>query len=1490
MNPQEIQQDATRDEKWVPSAKRVQDTDSYELLLANKKYIVNAEVFRTILNICPRVEGVDFIDVPDDETTLTFLTDLGYNGLLNRHTNMFVDHMHQTWRTLVAIIRKIDEDYQEYGLPNPDVMLTDAIKHLESYQMFIKYSTHQTPPKKSKGKAKKKTLSKRRVKKKVTLSADDNIIFDDPDAALELAKSISKTEAKEAKVTRKVHATHARIVTESAKKKSSGRSSKSVVIQDTLSAPKSKPATSKTKLKGTGTSNEGTGSKPWVPDESIVIFATSSEGTGTKLGVPNEDKDITEEKVILEWGNKQGNEFFDEDNDDDGKDDKDGDVDDEGDDHSMIHKMLVMKMTKLNLMNMRFINRAKNRGFCGLFVLDIKDVEVKESDKGEEKVTDAAKEEDEKTLEAKDDAKKTKLPPSSSSLSVSLDFVELRVAKLEKDMSELKIVDQFSKALAVLQSYVSTVVDSYLDTKVKDVFKKELQKHMAYLIHKYSLQHLPELTKKLTPIAEQEYEKSPSEILKIKKEQDKSQKNPQFTIKSTDKVALEEYDLKSTLYQSMHANKSFNKNPANHRLYHALIEALIEDENAIDKGTKRRRTKEFESSKKPSFTKETTKGEALTKGSKTGKSALENELVEERITEVSKFSKQNVYSTKAILGVKSVSVKKLHGYGHLEEMVVKRADQQLYKFKEVDTPMVEKSKLDVDLKGKEVDPTCYRGTIGSLMYLTASRPNLVFIDSCIALTAFADADHAAKIPEEVHMAVCSSGDRSYQIDVKQSKLRRREIMPYLRFTKLIINHLLSQHKSLAMLKHLYINKIKDKGVLSRLKFVRTGEDFQEYGRAIPETMLTEELKQSEACQTFLAMSNGLIPLKKTKGKWSKKKKAKITPTKKSSISDDDNIISEQDVALELGKSMSLTEAEAEEAARHVHETHEWLVTKSLDQSQKMKGIQTLTAEEQLDGDTIQALKANRKISRSHSHTRGSSEGVGVSLEVLDESTCIFTISSEGIGIKSGIPDEVKGSSKAKVNFAINWGSENKSDYSKEEKVDKEEIEWLTTDEEEEKQDDEDDDRSFDIQKTDDDEETDDEYVYDDDYVHNNVDEEMKDAEVVVTRKDDNEVSDAAKVDAKKIEEVKGDYKKADFTPTSSSISVSSGFDNQFLNLSSDISLVGTLKDSSDVEINSLLDTKIQQEVPLIQVSKLEKDVKELKQVDNSSAILASIRSQKDILLKMMMAFKSYEKHPTHKDLYDALIKSLFMDEDDMDKEAAAMGKEKNRLRKDSQPSKISFASKESSKGNTPPKSSTSDKSVTREEPNEEHVHDMSLDVKKNIADEMGNANKHPDGEATQKNDCSTQVIHLDGEVIVDLVVALRMFTRSLIIKKIVEDVQLGVESYQKKLNITKPQKDFLRIFAKELYTPSFEPPGVIYDDLSNQKRLMRADEVYKFSDGMLKKVYDTLHHRLRNFRLGYNKDMPKRKWSDLDKRRSGIMVDLIDQKILEKQILKNLER
>ncbi|GKE33456.1 hypothetical protein Tco_1452778, partial [Tanacetum coccineum] len=60
--------------------------------------------------------------------------------------------------------------------------------------------------------------------------------------------------------------------------------------------------------------------------------------------------------------------------------------------------------------------------------------------------------------------------------------------------------------------------------------------------------------------------------------------------------------------------------------------------------------------------------------------------------------------------------------------------------------------------------------------------------------------------------------------------------------------------------------------------------------------------------------------------------------------------------------------------------------------------------------------------------------------------------------------------------------------------------------------------------------------------------------------------------------------------------------------------------------------------------------------------------------------------------------------------------------------------------------------------------------------------------------------------------------------------------------------------------------------------------------GTLKLVRDTLHHRLRNFRLGYNKGRPNKKWSAKDQRRSGMMVKLIEEQLLERRIMRNLER
>ncbi|GJU45196.1 hypothetical protein Tco_1202462 [Tanacetum coccineum] len=94
---------------------------------------------------------------------------------------------------------------------------------------------------------------------------------------------------------------------------------------------------------------------------------------------------------------------------------------------------------------------------------------------------------------------------------------------------------------------------------------------------------------------------------------------------------------KSALYQTMHANKSFNRNPANHRLYHALMESLIEDENAIDKGVAdtikdHKRKHDDDEDEDPSAG--LNQGKAPSKGSKTGKSTSAKEPVKEPVAEV----------------------------------------------------------------------------------------------------------------------------------------------------------------------------------------------------------------------------------------------------------------------------------------------------------------------------------------------------------------------------------------------------------------------------------------------------------------------------------------------------------------------------------------------------------------------------------------------------------------------------------------------------------------------------------------------------------------------------------------------------------------------------------------------------------------------------------------------------------------------------------------
>ncbi|GJV14951.1 hypothetical protein Tco_1360274 [Tanacetum coccineum] len=466
---------------------------------------------------------------------------------------------------------------------------------------------------------------------------------------------------------------------------------------------------------------------------------------------------------------------------------------------------------------------------------------------------------------------------------------------------------------------------------------------------------------------------------------------------------------------------------------------------------------------------------------------------------------------------------------------------------------------------------------------------------------------------------CLSGktsDFQYQIDYRQSKFKRREIMPYPRFTKVIIQYFLSQQDFIFKRHGSYINIIKDDGILGRLKFISKGELTQVYGLLIPDTMVNDEIKnsliQNEVCT-------------------------------EAEIADEEQRIHETHASIVIGR---------EQASRIDKEAVE------RQKKKKMKGIATDEAAQELLNLKKFPNEPENKIQRP-SKERGS-----------DEEEIILSIDDEE--------------------------TELEKETAKSEKADDK-----TADEEEGNSDDE--------VHTEEDEQTDDE-AHDDEYVnndvekHDDVDEEMNNVENDDEVKEDQEMVDAKKVKSKKIEEEKNE--KTELPPYTSSLSLSSDYDNQFFNLSFDVSLVGTVKETTDTEISSLLDKNpafLAQSyfTPVHPVFRAAKSLSEY--------------GLKKILLEKMDKSRLYMTHEKHYDLYNetvAMIKTLLLDQT---KGRRREGKEKILSR----PKKSSdwFTSK----GKTQSKPSSTDKPVNAEEP----LHEAEIDVEEPILNDVINEADQP---------------------------------------------------------------------------------------------------------------------------------------------------------------------
>ncbi|GJS95464.1 hypothetical protein Tco_0802432 [Tanacetum coccineum] len=150
--------------------------------------------------------------------------------------------------------------------------------------------------------------------------------------------------------------------------------------------------------------------------------------------------------------------------------------------------------------------------------------------------------------------------------------------------------------------------------------------------------------------------------------------------------------------------------------------------------------------------------------------------------------------------------------------------------------------------------------------------------------------------------------------------------------------------------------------------------------------------------------------------------------------------------------------------------------------------------------------------------------------------------------------------------------------------------------------------------------------------------------------------------------------------------------------------------------------------------------------------------------------------------------------------------------------------------------------------------------------------------------------HLTLEFVKNFNNALLMFIRRTVIKNMVEDIQLGVENYQRTLNLTKPTIFFKRIDQRITFTMTAMQKGVVYLNQYNIKSLMKLSEVKKFCDGTLIKIQENLIDMVSNNKLGSDNKMLKGKdWTDYDVKSLKEMLKKIDEILRHREQLRRLE-
>ncbi|GKB56415.1 hypothetical protein Tco_0912601, partial [Tanacetum coccineum] len=202
-------------------------------------------------------------------------------------------------------------------------------------------------------------------------------------------------------------------------------------------------------------------------------------------------------------------------------------------------------------------------------------------------------------------------------------------------------------------------------------------------------------------------------------------------------------------------------------------------------------------------------------------------------------------------------------------------------------------------------------------------------------------------------------DFTFQIENRDQK--KQEKMYYPRFTKAIIHHFITKDKSISMRNRMFMHTTQDDSILGPMRFVSKSEDFQVYRALLPNRMTNQQMRESDAYKNYLTYATC-----EASPKIKRKYKKPTSP-------------------LNLGVSVSKKEPT---------------------QAERSKGIELLSDAALLEEAQLKkALKRSKRETSIHK-AGGSSEGADFESEVPDEPKGKSIDTSEGTGLKPGVPDVI----------------------------------------------------------------------------------------------------------------------------------------------------------------------------------------------------------------------------------------------------------------------------------------------------------------------------------------------------------------------------------------------------------------------------------------------------------------------------------------------------